>query len=156
MDGKKVFLVVLLLIAVLFAVGVVLVAARSDDEKKPEGHEPGGFERMLDGLLGSLKPRAKLSAASFACGTSTSVGPSGESMRMLKLRLQQKGCAVRMTYRRAPHPKPSKLDRQAWPEGEVKDKQSTSFVILEEGGTLEFGPCTGDKHAGCRVFVVED
>lgn len=155
MDGKKVFLVVLLLIALLFGVGVVLVAARQDGKKNPEDHEPGGFENMLDGLLGSLKPRAKLSAASFACGTSTSVGPSETSMRMLKLRIQ-KGCAVRMTYRRAPHPTPSKLDTQPWPKGEPRDKLSTSFVILQEGGTIEFGACATGGHGGCRVFVVED
>jgi hypothetical protein len=151
----KTFVIVLVLLAILFAVGVVLGAARSDEPKKAETHEPGGFERALDGLFRSMKPRARLSAASFPCGTSTSVPAAKDETRTLKLKLSP-GCRATITYTRAPAKTPSDLDVQRWPEEEAKDKTATSFVIFKEGGSLVFGPCDIQGHAGCRAFVVED
>lgn len=151
----KTFIIVLVLLAMLFAVGIVLGVARSDEPKKAETHEPGGFERTLDGLFRSMKPRAKLSATSFACGTSTSVPAAKEETRTLKLKLG-KGCRATMEYRRAPTTSPSELDRQPWPTDETKDKTQTSFVIFKEGGTAAFGPCESQGHSGCRVSVAED
>ncbi|HEX7897224.1 MAG TPA: hypothetical protein VF950_05665 [Planctomycetota bacterium] len=157
MDGKKVFIVVLVLLAALFAVGVVLGAARSDPPSKDPERDPSGFERTLDGLVGSMKSKAKLAAKEFAQGTSTSVGPSDQAMRTLKLRIA-KTCRIVLTYQRGPNLKPSKMDRQPWdPEDkEIKNKESTSFVILKEGGTITFGTCATHKNSACKVFVVED
>jgi hypothetical protein len=153
----KIFLVVLLLLAVLFAVGVILGAARTDAPDRDPEREPKPFETSLGSLAGSLKPKASLAAKEFAGGTSTSVPPADEAMRMLKLRIA-KGCRIDILYERGPHKDPSKLDRQPWPpeKGELKNKESTTFVILKEGGTITFGRCGGTQHAGCKVFVVED
>jgi hypothetical protein len=156
MDAKKVFIVVLILLAVLFAVGVVLVAARSEDRTTEKTHQPGGFETSMSRLFGSLEPRAKLGVPSFAAGEERTIGRSDDPMRTLKLRLA-KGCRIRITYRRGPHSgEKSDLDEQRWPEDDVKDKESTSFVILEEGGVIDSDACTTSGHSGCRVFGVED
>lgn len=151
----KTFVIVLVLLALLFAVGVGLGAARSDEPETAQSHEPGGFERGLDRLFRSMKPRAKLSASSFACGTSTSVPAAKEETRTLKLKLSQ-GCRATMEYRRGPTTSPSDLDQQPWPKEEHKDKTQTSFVIFKEGGTVAFGRCEAQGHSGCRVSVVED
>ena len=156
MDGKKVFIVVLILLAVLFAVGVVLVAARSEDRTTEKNHQPGGFETSMSRLFGSFKPRAKLGVPSFAAGEERPIGRSDDLMRTLKLRLG-KGCRIDITYRRGPHSgEKSDLDEQFWPKEDVKDKESTSFVILEEGGVLVSITCKTSGHSGCRVFGVEE
>jgi hypothetical protein len=155
MDGKKVFLVVLALLAALFAVGVIFGAVRHD-EPEDEQREPRTFEKTLGGLVGSLKPKARLSAREFAGGTSTSVGGSDQAMRMVKFRIV-KPCRMTISYKRAPALKPSDLDDQPWnpDDKEIKDKESTSFVILKEGGTITFGTCANKGHA-CKAFVVEE
>ena len=155
MDAKKVFIVVLILLAVLFAVGVVLVAARSDDGTTGKTHQPKWFETSMGRLLGSLQPRAELGVPSFAAGEKRSIARSDDRFRTLKLRLE-KNCRIRITYRRGPHKGKSDLDEQPWPEDDVKDKESTSFVILEEGGTIESQACTAPNHSGCRVFEVKE
>ena len=155
MEGKKVFLIVLVLLAALFAVGVIVGAVRRDP-KEDEQREPSSFERMLGGLVGSLKPKARLSAREFAGGTSTSVGGSDQAMRMAKFRIV-KPCRMTISYKRAPALRTSELDEQPWnPDDEkIKDKESTSFVILKEGGTITFGTCANKGHA-CKAIVVEE
>ena len=157
MDGKKVFIVVLILLAVLFGVGVILVAARPDPSSNDPERDPGSFETAMGGLFGSMKPKARLAAKEFACGTSTSVGGSDQAMRMVKFKLGDK-CQVEIVYDRGPHlPKDnSDLDRQPWPDEDTRDRTSTSFVILKEGGTIKFGPCKNKAHSACEVFVAED
>ena len=158
MDGKKAFFAGLVLLAVLFAVGVGLGAARREDGPKPEEHEPSGFEKAMGSMLGSMKPRAKLPAASFAAGSEARVGPSkGETMRIATFRLKP-GCRLTIAYACA-EPRPdSPLKDQVWPEekGTKGDPERTSFVVLEPGGTFDFGDCETEKHSGCRVFVEED
>ena len=61
MDGKKVFIGVLILLALLFAVGMILVAARPDPPPKDPEREPGSFEKFLDGALGAMRPRDRKS-----------------------------------------------------------------------------------------------
>ena len=156
MDGKKVFLVALVLVAALFAVGVIFGAVRRDPPED-EHRQPTPFEKTLGGLVGSLKPTARLSARECAGGTSTSLGGSDQAMRMAKFRIV-KPCRMKITYKRAPALKPSDLDEQPWDpdDPEIKNKESTSFVILKEGGTITFGTCSVNGHSGCKAFVVEE
>jgi hypothetical protein len=157
MDAKKIFLVVLILLALLFAVGVILGATRSDAAPEDPERTPSGFETTLGGLFRSLRPTAKLPAKEFACGTSTSAPASDASMRTVKLRLSA-GCAVVIRYDCPVEKKDSELDHQKWPpdDRKPKDKQQTSLVILKEGGKITFEPCTAHKNAACKVVVVED
>lgn len=146
----KTFVIVLILLAALFAVGVAVGASRAERKSSASSHEPGGFEKALDGLFRPLKPRAKLGVSSFPCGGSVDVPPAKDKTRTLKLRLS-KGCVATLTYQRAATTEPSDMDRQAWPDDETKDRTQTSFVIFKEGGRIVSG-----GHSGCRVSVVED
>lgn len=157
MDGKKLFLIGLVLLAVLFAVGVGLGAARREDGPSGPGREPSAFERALGRLLAPMKPRAKLPGTSFAAGSEVRVGPSKEPMRLATFRLRP-GCRLTMAYACADPRPASELVEQEWPpEDEAPpDPERSSFVVLEPGGMFTFGTCGTKGHSGCRVFVEED
>ncbi|HYE99313.1 MAG TPA: hypothetical protein VEJ18_10400 [Planctomycetota bacterium] len=158
MDGKKVFFVGLVLLAVLFAVGVGLGAARREDGPRPSRYGPSGFERALGGLLKPMKPRAKLAGSSFAAGSTTRVGPSkDEPMRIAAFRIRR-DCRLTLSYACAePRPRSGLVEQEWPPEDEPPpDPERCSFVVLEPGGTFTFGDCKAAGHSGCRVFVEEE
>ena len=157
MDGKKVFFGGLVLLAVLFAVGVGLGAARREDGPPPSRREPSGFEKALGGLLAPMKPRARLPGASFAAGSTARVGPSKDAMRIATFRLRR-GCRLPIAYACADPRPDSELVEQEWPPEDEPppDPERTSFVVLEPGGTFTFGACAEKSHSGCRVAVEED
>lgn len=146
----KVMQVMLVVAALLAALGIALALSRSDTQN-PAAYEPSGLMESFGGLLGPplLSPQALTDGgrrfpASLQLPPNArmtfGVAPAEEDQRRASFRISGRSSPLRIVYEvdNAQQFNDRSVDDSEWKQVEAKEKSDVNFVIFDKGGKLIF------------------
>lgn len=158
MSSTKIVIIVLVLVAVIFAIFVATGAFSNEPKNKNSNEEakdftknPPGWTKTIKKFIGSRQPKIVLKQASYSSGTDERILPDDENpIRTATFRLRAGSALI-------------EYDDETEDAGELKDQDCPlpnfdneddikicSIVALKKGGNLKIN-CT--EKSACRVDV---
>lgn len=166
---KIAVVIVLVLVAVLFAIGAVFAfrqpKPKKSEDARSEGkdHKRGGFESWLAGFKLPGGNASALKKSTYQAGSPEEQVGKADGIRTVKFRLASSAsCDIEIHYTdNAPHDE-TLNDQKAHlvrhdDEGKDGDPRETTIVLMKTGGRITFGPCQVHKTGTCpgRIQVVK-
>ena len=158
MSSTKIVIIVLVLVAVIFAIFVATGAFSNEPENKNSNQaakdftkNPPGWTKTIKQWVGSRQPKIALKQASYSSSTEETILPDEENpIRTATFRLRSGSASIEYEDDTEDA---GELEEQDCPLPNFDNEDDIkvcSIVALKKGGTLKIN-CTGQ--GGCRVDV---
>lgn len=161
MSSTKIVIIVLVLVAVIFAIFVATGAFSSEPKRKNSNEaardfrkNPPAWTKTIKSFIGSRQPKINLKQNSYTSDAEEKIPPDNQNpFRTAKFKLRTGVALIRYVDNTEDIPEDMEdLKDQDFrlPDFENEDPRAGSIVALKGGGTFTFR-C--DKNAPCRVDV---